>query len=447
MNQIGSNEFMELNKRVISNFEPDIDSRELYITLATRKDTVDYINERNLKKLEDKLYCYEGKIEGEFNENNLPTSQMLELKENAQVMFIKNDPERRWVNGSLGRIIHLDDDEIGVLLEDGEQVLVDKAVWRNIKYEYNEKEKKIEEKELGNFVQYPLRLAWAVTIHKSQGLTFDNVIIDMGEGAFAAGQTYVALSRCTSLEGIVLKNPLRQRDVFVKKEVADFAQKFNDQQAIKGSLEKAEAIKLYLQALELFNQMDFQGALNCFFKAQSLNDLSGSPVYRRFIAFKFAQLGRYKAKFKQEVVSKINLMADFKDMANEFYAMGNECATKYKDNKSAIANYNKAIKLNPLFYDAIIRRGVTNMQMQKYKEAEGDFSDAIRLKVREFKAYYNRGKLYMQLKSYEAAIDDLKEAIVLNNNSRPAYKLLAEAYSKVGEPEKAAEIWGRMENL
>ncbi|MFC0877355.1 AAA family ATPase [Saccharicrinis sp. FJH2] len=447
INNLSEEALQALNSRVNRSFEPDEKSKELFITLATRKDTVDYINEKNLKDLPSVSFEYKGKIEGEFNENNLPTSLNLELKVDSQVMFIKNDPEKRWVNGSLGRIIHLDDEDIGVMLEDGSEVLVDKMVWRNIKYEYNEKEKRIEEKELGHFVQFPLRLAWAVTVHKSQGLTFDRVIIDMGEGAFAAGQTYVALSRCTSFEGIVLKQQLRRKDVFVKKEVADFSQQFNNEQLIKGSLQKAESFENYLKALDAFNKNDFQNALEFFQKAQLQNDITNQPLIKRFIAIKLAGLAAYKEKLKKESLKKMDMISDFSEMAKEFYVMGNECATKIKDFKSALANYNKAIKLNPLFYDAYIRRGNTYINIKDYHKAEEDFSKAIQLKRKEFKGYFNRGKLFLSLKRYEAAIDDLKEATYLKCDHAQSFRLLGDAYSKNGEPILAAEAWEKAQNL
>lgn len=447
INRVGESEFKALNARVSSDFEPDEKANELFITLATRKDTVDYINEKNLKKLPSKSFEFKGKIEGEFNENNLPTALNLELKEDAQVMFIKNDPEKRWVNGSLGRIMHLDDEDIGVILEDGTEVLVDKVVWRNIKYEYNEKEKRIEEKELGHFIQFPLRLAWAVTVHKSQGLTFDHVIIDMGEGAFAAGQTYVALSRCTSLNGIILRQNLRGNDVFVKKEVSDFSNQFNNEQLIKKSMLKAHSMENYLKALEYFEDNDFQNAIDCFREAQLQNDITNQPLIKRFIAVKLAGLAAYKEKLKKESMKKMNLISDFSGMAKEFYVMGNECATKFKDHKSAIANYDKAIKLNPLFYDAYIRRGVTHMGMRSYDLAEDDFSKAIQLKRKEFKGYFNRGKLFLAQKRFDAAIDDFQEATHIRPQHALSFRLLGDAYSKNGEPVLAAQAWDKANGL
>jgi hypothetical protein len=203
---------------------------KFYITLSTTKRNADKTNQEKLAALEGKEYVFTGKIEDDFPEKNLPTDRVLKLKKGAQVIFIKNDSSyiRKWVNGTLGVIEDMEDGLLKIKLDSGKVVEVGEEIWENVKFKFNPEKNRIEEDVIGKFTQFPIKLAWAVTIHKSQGLTFDNVILDLGSGAFAAGQLYVALSRCRTLEGIILKNKIRQRDIIVREEVLAYYEKMND---------------------------------------------------------------------------------------------------------------------------------------------------------------------------------------------------------------------------
>lgn len=335
-----------LNQRV----GREIDTSGMSITLSTRRDTVDYINQQKLEELPDETVMFEGVVTGEFPENSLPTPKELELKCGAQILFIRNDKEHRWVNGTLGIIIGFDINEgretIYVHTDDEEDVIVEREVWSNVKYTFNEQEKKIEEHEIGTYTQFPLRLAWAITVHKSQGLTFKHVKIDFTGGAFAGGQTYVALSRCTSLEGISLKEPLRRSDIFVRPEVVQFSRQYNDNQLISSALKQGQADKQYHDAIKAFERGDMQRALDAFFLAiHSRYDIE-KPAQQRLIRRKLNIVNMLREEcnlLKQQLRVKDDQL---KHLAVEYNLMGKECEREEMYD-AAIRNYEKALELYP----------------------------------------------------------------------------------------------------
>ena len=215
--------FSLLNQRVIrSNVVPHGGS---FITLTTTNEAALRTNQARLAQIRAPLHTYLASVTGIFDPSSYPTEQVLELKRGAQVMLIKNDAEKRWVNGTLGTISVLTEQKICVAIA-GTSYEVEPETWQNIQYHYHRETNRIEEEVIGTFTQYPLRLAWAITIHKSQGQTFDKVLIDLGRGAFAHGQTYVALSRCRSLEGIVFSRPVMPRDIVFDERVHGFSRVF-----------------------------------------------------------------------------------------------------------------------------------------------------------------------------------------------------------------------------
>lgn len=425
-----------LNGRYFPSFEPQ--NEDMYITLATRRDQVDFINEKKLAELPGEEYVSVGKIEGDFPESSLPTQLNLSIKEQAQVIFIDNDYERRWVNGTIGMVSGIDENgNVYVLLESGVEHLVEPTSWRNYKYKYNEKEKRIEEEIVGTFEQLPIRLAWAITVHKSQGLTFSRVVVDLTGGVFAGGQTYVALSRCTSLEGLVLKSKISSRDIFIRKEIVEFSQIFNNQALIEKSLKESEAELQYGRAAQGFRQGNMKEAVEAFAAAVSKRNELDNPMVQRLLRLKLQALNSQKAQIKALREELHSLRETQKEYAHEYYLMGNECITKAHDANAAIRCFDKALNLNPNYVEAWVRKGVTLLDIGEDYDAQVCLNKAVKLSPKSFKARYNRGKCLLKLKYYDEAILDFQQAVSIKPKHAASHEYLAEGYGAIGERELA----------
>ncbi|MBA6154503.1 helix-turn-helix domain-containing protein [Gelidibacter maritimus] len=252
----------ELNKRYIKNIKPD--PKEGYIALTTHNNRAEQVNTKELDALTTKVYTYRAKVSGKFPDHAFPNKEELHLKVGAQVMFIKNDssPEKRYFNGKIGKVIFLDKTEVVVKCPDDDyNINTTPEEWENITYSVNAETKAITEDKIGSFSQIPLRLAWAITIHKSQGLTFEKAIVD-AQGAFAHGQTYVALSRCKSLEGLVLKSKIDSSQIINDQQVSSFTQSSAENQPDEEALELAKKTFQLDSINDIFNYYGFLYPIN-----------------------------------------------------------------------------------------------------------------------------------------------------------------------------------------
>ena len=243
LNKTTPEDLMHLNERVCQPQKED----GMVITLASLNRTADSINQKRLAEIGAEEYSYEGTVQGKFEEKRFPVDLTLKLKVGAQVMFTRNDQQKRWANGTIGTVTKLSVDEIQVTTDGGTTYVVPNCSWESYSYEYDKEARKMKKELMGTFTQYPLRLAWAITVHKSQGMTFDKLYLDLSRGMFAAGQLYVALSRVRSLDGLFLSRPILPQYAHTSREVLAYASGYNDEQVINSEIESGKAVYQLLQ--------------------------------------------------------------------------------------------------------------------------------------------------------------------------------------------------------
>ncbi|MBQ6167693.1 MAG: AAA family ATPase [Muribaculaceae bacterium] len=455
INRASSADIAHINQRYNPDYQEVNDN--FAMTLATRRDTVDSINDEHMQALKTREYVYEGVIENDFPENSLPTAKNLVLKVGAQVIFIRNDKEGRWYNGTIGRVTRLETEQVYVTLEDGSEMHVLPEIWENMQYTYNEKEKKVEEKVLGTFMQIPIKPAWALTVHKSQGLTFNHVVIDFVGGAFTGGQAYVALSRCTSMEGITLLKPLSERDIIVNLAVVDFSRQFNNRQILNEAMEQERANQLYRRAVHAFDHQEFEDCVKYYAEAAKIKDFLQNDAVKRLISKKlnslkrkFAEIGRLKQVIESQKKTLRSLALEYASMGDQALDLdesgvvgeGSEPYGKRLDDiaiRSALANYNKALRIVPDCVEAMIGKARLLMALDQLKAAEQELKNALVIDKDNYLAHMIMGELMETHRDMPMAIKSYKKAIKADKKRPEPHDRLQAIYEKVGLDDLAEE--------
>ena len=438
---------LKLNQRVFERDSASTSDDKMVMTLATRRDMVDTINENRLKELSSKEMTYTGQITGDFPENSLPTTMELTIKVGAQVVFIKNDREKRWVNGSIGKIVKAKKNSIEIELESGAKYAVEKAVWENIVYKYDEKTNRVIENVIGTFEQYPIKLAWALTVHKSQGLTFNNVVIDIGRGAFSSGQTYVALSRCRSFEGMQLRSTVSERDIFVNPSIIEFSRQFNNQALINKALQHAYADDCYHEAAVAFDRGDMSVAVDKFIDGvKSRNELN-NEVATRLLKYKLSRITRMEQQLEayREIIA--SNAVKFQSLAKEYVQMGDYCVHEGMDYTPAIANYDKALSLDDKCVDAWYGKGLALMDSGESADAINCFERAYAIDGNHFNAAFQLGNIYRREGDMALALDWYLIAQKCDNTNAPVLERIADVYESIGDDDQADQYRFKAEKL
>lgn len=441
---VSAEDIAMLNSRVDPEASSPERQKEFTMTLAPKRDTVDTINTSRLGRLKRKLHTFHGEIRDKFPENSLPVPLVLELKVGAQVVFVRNDPEKRWVNGTIGKIHSISENSLEVELENGQIHTITREVWENVSYRYDKETKKIDEEVLGTFTQYPLRLAWALTIHKSQGLTFPRVIIDLEGGAFAAGQAYVALSRCQSLEGLTLRTKVNPYDFFVNPAIRSFSGFFNNPAILASAMATAKADDCFHRAAASFDSGDFSSAVEYFTEGLYARDELRNPAVIHLLKQKLYRLGKSGDRIATLEEKLREADKKFLELAKEYVSLGLDCLSD-ENYGAAIANFDKALKISPGFTDALRLKGEAAMDGGDHLTAAECFGEILRVQPKDFDALFAIGKLHCHLAGESdnpdeeryKALNYLLAAEESKPDSAPLHDRLASLNEEMGDMEEA----------
>ncbi len=437
LNRPTSDDLIQLNSRYypssinISSNLPE--ENEFVMTLASRRELVDCINSQRMEKNPNPEKIFDGVIEGEFPTRSLPTDLHLRVKKDEQIILLKNDKDHRWVNGTLAQIEEIEENTIRIKLENGTAHALEREVWENIRYTYDEKSNKVTEDVIGRFIQFPIKAAWALTVHKSQGLTFNKVNIEMGQGAFSAGQTYVALSRCRSLEGLTFQSPISRRDVIVSQGAVKYSAQFNDRPRIEKALDEAKSKILYAEALEAFDNFDMNDATVKTAQALLLTHDLERPAVVKFIAQKLKLINTLQDQLQQA-------KDELHSLALEYVEMGRECLSIEGAAKAAISNFDKALRLESTLPDAIVGRISSLLQLNRNLEAHLDIEVAEQEKlIPLLDLHILKGELAEKDNHPEEALLEYTAAIKLSKKNPDLHQRIARVFLRLGMDDMAAK--------
>ncbi len=431
VNQINDIELNGLNAKYNPTFSSNgIDN---HIILSTTNAKVYQTNSTKLDELTTELKNYPGEITGTFPKDSkgsyvLPTEENLHLKEGAQVMILKNDTGefKRYFNGKIGKILSLSDNKIIVEFSDLTKVQVEKASWNNIQYTWNKEKQKIEEKIVGTFTQYPLRLAWSITVHKSQGLTFERVYADLGS-AFEDGQVYVALSRCTTLSGLVLKTQIPRSKISTNKNVIEFAKTETPSTLIVEELNSGKADFYYKKVREEVKSLNFIEAYNNYLIAIKFRNDTESDKFKKYFNITATKLGSFKEKFTN-TLHELNKTI----IENEKHETTIENIVTEKNNQILKINeQNKAIKL--------LLEKISKSEKENSEKDEDIASLILEKKDLENKLRLSKGKLEKQKLENNELKDELEVVKVLHNEIKIEKNKLMKINSNINSTIKEQE--------